>query len=87
MPITGASLCSYEACRSIHTQFSPDGTKLLFISDRSGGEKHLVVCARQKVILFSRKETQNIINLPVDSDGNYVVGSRGIRNFKLWLFP
>ena len=89
MPITGGKPMQFTSGMAFdsHPKFSPDGTKLLFISDRSGGEN---------IWWFSldKKDSLQITKANVDHyqsaewtpDGNYIIGSRGTRNFKLWMF-
>ena len=89
MPITGGKPTQFTSGMAFdsHPKFSPDGTKLLFISDRSGGEN---------IWWFSidKKDSLQITKANVDHyqsaewtpDGNYIIGSRGTRNFKLWMF-
>ena len=89
MPITGGKPSQFTSGMAFdsHPKFSPDGTKLLFISDRSGGEN---------IWWFSldKKDSLQITKANIDHyqsaewtpDGNYIIGSRGTRNFKLWMF-
>ncbi len=89
MPITGGKPIQFTSGMAYdsHPKFSPDGTKLLFISDRSGGEN---------IWWFSldKKDSLQITKANIDHyqsaewtpDGNYIIGSRGTRNFKLWMF-
>ena len=89
MPITGGKPVQFTSGMAFdsHPKFSPDGTKLLFISDRSGGEN---------IWWFSLDKTDStqVTKANIDHyqsaewtpDGNYIVGSRGTRNLKLWMF-
>lgn len=89
MPVTGGKPTQFTSGMAFdsHPKFSPDGTKLLFISDRSGGEN---------IWWFSldKKDSLQITKANIDHyqsaewtpDGNYVIGSRGTRNLKLWMF-
>lgn len=89
MPVTGGKPTPFTSGMAFdsHPKFSPDGTKLLFISDRSGGEN---------IWWFSldKKDSLQITKANIDHyqsaewtpDGNYIIGSRGTRNFKLWMF-
>jgi Tol biopolymer transport system component len=89
MPITGGKPVQFTSGMAFDSnpKFSPDGTKLLFISDRSGGEN---------IWWFSmdKKDSTQVTKANIDHyqsaewtpDGNYIIGSRGTRNLKLWMF-
>lgn len=89
MPFLGGKPTQFTKGMAFDSQpkFSPDGTKLLFISDRSGGEN---------IWWFSldKNDSSQVTKGPTDHyqsaewtpDGNYIVGSKGTRNLKLWLF-
>jgi Tol biopolymer transport system component len=68
-------------------RFSPDGTKISFISDRSGGENIWWFSVDNKDSLqVTKGNTDHYQSAEWTPDGNYLVGSRGTRNFKLWMF-
>lgn len=89
MPISGGKPTQLTQGMAFdsHPKFSPDGTRLLFISDRTGGEN---------IWWFSldKKDSSQVTQVNIDHyqsaewtpDGNYIIGSRGTRNFKLWMF-
>ena len=89
MPVTAGKPTQFTKGMAFdsHPKFSPDGTKLLFVSDRSGGEN---------IWWFSldKKDSLQITKANIDHyqsaewtpDGNYIIGSRGTRNLKLWIF-
>jgi Tol biopolymer transport system component len=89
MPITGGKPVQFTSGMAFdsHPKFSPDGTKLLFISDRSGGENIWWFA-------LDKKDSMQVTKANIDHyqsaewtpDGNYIVGSRGTRNLKLWMF-
>ncbi|HJW29983.1 MAG TPA: hypothetical protein VJ508_12165, partial [Saprospiraceae bacterium] len=65
----------------------PDGSKLLFISDRSGGENIWWFTIDKKDSLqVTKGNTDHYQSAEWTPDGNYIVGSRGVRNLKLWMF-
>jgi Tol biopolymer transport system component/imidazolonepropionase-like amidohydrolase len=89
MPITGGKPTQFTSGMSFdsHPKFSPDGTKLLFISDRSGGENIWWFATDKKDSLqVTKGNTDHYQSAEWTPDGNYIVGSRGTRNLKLWLF-
>ncbi len=89
MPITGGKPTQFTKGMSFdsHPKFSPDGTKLLFISDRSGGENIWWFALDKKDSLqVTKGNTDHYQSAEWAPDGNYIVGSRGIRNLKLWMF-
>lgn len=89
MPITGGKPVQFTKGMAFdsHPKFSPDGTKLLFISDRSGGENiWWFALDKSDSLQLTKGNTEHYQSAEWTPDGNYVVGSRGIRNFKLWLF-
>lgn len=89
MPITGGKPTAFSKGMAFesHPRFSPDGTKLLFISDRSGGDN---------VWWFSldKKDSLQVTKGNDDShqsaewtpDGNYIVTSKGKLMLKLFLY-
>ncbi|MEP2669919.1 MAG: amidohydrolase family protein [Cyclobacteriaceae bacterium] len=89
MPITGGKATQFTSGMAFdsHPKFSPDGKKILFISDRSGGENIWWFSLDMKDSLqVTTGNTDHYQSAEWTPDGNYVVGSRGTRNFKLWLF-
>lgn len=89
MPITGGKPIAFTSGMAFdsHPKFSPDGTKLLFISDRSGGENIWWFSVDKKDSLqVTKGNTDHYQSAEWAPDGNYIVGSRGTRNLKLWMF-
>lgn len=89
MPITGGRPKQFTKGLAFdsHPKFSPDGSKLLFISDRSGGN-NVWWFALDKSDSLQVTEGNTDIYQSADwtPDGNYIVASRGVRNLKLWMF-
>ena len=89
MPITGGTPTAFTQGMAFdsHPKFSPDGTKILFISDRSGGE-NIWWYSRDKKdsTQVTKGNTDHYQSAEWTPDGQYIVGSRGTRNLKLWLF-
>lgn len=70
-----------------HPKFSPDGMKILFISDRSGGENiWWFSLDKSDSLQVTKGNTEHYQSAEWTPDGNYIVGARGTRNLKLWLF-
>ncbi|HEY5822961.1 MAG TPA: amidohydrolase family protein [Cyclobacteriaceae bacterium] len=89
MPITGGKPTQFTKGMAFdsHPKFSPDGTKLLFITDRSGGENiWWFSLDKTDSLQITKGNTDHYQSAEWTPDGNYIVGSRGIRNFKLWMF-
>ncbi len=89
MPIAGGKPVQFTKGMSFdsHPKFSPDGSKLLFISDRTGGENIWWFALDKKDSLqVTKGNTDHYQSAEWAPDGNYIVGARGIRNLKLWMF-
>lgn len=89
MPITGGKPTQFTKGMAFdsHPKFSPDGTKLLFISDRSGGENiWWFALDKSDSLQLTKGNTDHYQSAEWTPDGNYIVGSRGTRNLKLWMF-
>jgi imidazolonepropionase-like amidohydrolase/Tol biopolymer transport system component len=69
-----------------HPSFSPDGKRILFISDRGGAENLWYIDIDKKDTLALTDE--NNIEIPgavYTQDGNYIIYSKGRRNPKLYM--
>jgi imidazolonepropionase-like amidohydrolase/Tol biopolymer transport system component len=89
MPITGGKATQFTKGMAFdsHPKFSPDGKKILMISDRSGGENiWWFAVDRSDSLQVSKGNNDHYQSAEWTPDGNFVVGSRGTRNLKLWLF-
>ena len=89
MPITGGKPEQFTKGMAFdsHPKFSPDGKKLLFITDRSGGENIWWFNLDKKDSLqITKGNNDHYQSAEWTPDGNYIVGSRGTRNLKLFLF-
>lgn len=89
MPITGGKPTQFTKGMAFdsHPKFSPDGTKLLFVSDRSGGENIWWFSLDGKDSLqITKGNTDHYQSAEWTPDGTYIIGSRGTRNLKLWMF-
>ncbi len=89
MPITGGKPVQFTSGMAFdsHPKFSPDGSKILFVSDRNGGENIWWFTTDKKDSLqVTKGNVEHYQSAEWTPDGNYIIGSRGTRNFKLWMF-
>lgn len=89
MPITGGKPVQFTRGLAFdsHPKFSPDGTKLLFISDRSGGNNvWWFALDKSDSLEVTEGNTEIYQSAEWTPDGNYIVAARGVRNLKLWMF-
>ena len=69
-----------------HPRYSPDGKKILFVSDKSGAENLWYIDTEKKDTIQLTKETnQNFVSAEWMPDGNYIVYSKGRRINKLFM--
>jgi len=89
MPIGGGKPVQFTKGLAFdsHPKFSPDGSKLLFITDRSGGENiWWFALDKTDSLQVTKGDSDHYQSAEWTPDGNYIVGSRGTRNLKLWMF-
>ena len=92
MPITGgkATALTHGLAYDAQPRFSPDGKRIVFVSDRSGGENVWLMNADGKDTTALTTGNINMYVSPTFSpDGKYVVVSRSGGTFgtaKLWMF-
>ncbi len=90
MPITGGKATQFTKGMAFdsHPKFSPDGKKILMISDRSGGENICVVRCRQ--IRFAAGVEETMITYQSAEwtpSTEILLWAHAVpRNLKLWLF-
>lgn len=71
----------------VHPRFSPDGKSLVYISDKSGSENIWVMdLESKKETQVSEDKDQHFFSADWSPDGEYIVGARGRRNIKLYLY-
>ena len=69
-----------------HPSFSPDGKRILFMSDRSGAENLWYIDIEKKdTVALTDDNNQNFPGAVYTPDGNYIVYTKGRRNTKLYL--
>jgi Tol biopolymer transport system component len=93
MPIEGGTATALTEGMAYNSQprFSPDGSRLVFVSDRSGGENLWIMSLDKKDTVQLTKGNDNLYTSPEwTPDGKYVVASRSGGPLggaaKLWLF-
>jgi len=89
MPITGGKPVQFTSGMAFdsHPKFSPDGSKILFVSDRNGGENIWWFSLDKKDSLqVTKGNVEHYQSAEWTPDGNYIIGSRGGRIMKLWMF-
>ena len=69
-----------------HPRYSPDGKKILFVSDKSGAENLWYIDTEKKdTVQLTRDVNQNFPSADWTPDGNYIVYSKGRRVNKLYM--
>jgi Tol biopolymer transport system component len=89
MPITGgkATQITKGLAFDTHPRFSPDGKKILFTSDKSGGDNIWWIDLEKKdTMQITRDNNQNYPSAVWTPDGEYIVAARGRLNIKLWMY-
>lgn len=89
MPFEGgkASLVTDGMAYDSHPKFSPDGTHILYISDKDGSDDaYAINLETEEEIKFSGDENDEMVNAEWSPDGDYVVVARGRREHKLWMY-
>lgn len=89
MPIAGGKATQFTKGMAFdsHPKFSPDGKRILMISDRSGGENiWWFNLDGSDSLQVSKGNVDHYQSAEWTPDGNFVIGSRGTRMLKLWMF-
>ncbi|MBU1823236.1 MAG: amidohydrolase, partial [Bacteroidetes bacterium] len=89
MPIGGgkATKITTGLAFDTHPRFSPDGKKILFTSDKSGSDNIWWIDLEKKdTVQVTKDKDQNFFAATWTPDGEYIVGARGRRNIKLYLY-
>ena len=69
-----------------HPRYSPDGKKILFVSDKSGAENLWYIDTEKKdTVQLTKEINQNFVSAEWTPDGNYIVYSKGRRVNKLYM--
>jgi imidazolonepropionase-like amidohydrolase/Tol biopolymer transport system component len=86
MPIAGGQATPLTRGMGVDVQprFSPDGKKVVFVSDRDGGYNLWTLSLDKKdTVQITRGKTNNYESPDFTPDGKYIVATRGT---KLWMF-
>lgn len=92
LPISGGKATRLTSGLAYDAQprFSPDGKRIVFLSDRSGGDNLWIISLDQKDTIQVTKGNDNAYFSPVwTPDGKYIVASKSTSLFgaaKLWMF-
>ncbi|MHB8838330.1 MAG: amidohydrolase family protein, partial [Gemmatimonadaceae bacterium] len=92
MPVTGgkATALTHGMAYDAQPRFSPDGKRIVFVSDRSGGENVWLMNADGKdTVALTTGNTNKYVSPEFEPDGKYVVVSRSGGTFgtaKLWMY-
>ncbi|TAD90612.1 MAG: amidohydrolase, partial [Bacteroidetes bacterium] len=89
VPIAGgkAKAVTKGIAYETHPRFSPDGKKILFTSDRTGGDNIWYIdTEKQDTVQLTRDNTEDFPSAVWTPDGNYIIASRGRRLPKLWMY-
>ena len=67
-------------------RYSPDGQKIIFLSDRNGAENLWLIDSRkQDTVQLTDEQDENFPGACFTTDGEYIVYSKGRRNMKLYM--
>lgn len=88
VPVTGgkATQLTKGLAYDVHPRYSPDGKKILFISDRSGADN--IWCfdiEKSDTLQLTEDNNQNFPGACWTPDGDYIVYAKGRRNMKLYM--
>lgn len=88
VPITGgkATQLTKGLAYDVHPRYSPDGKKIIFISDRSGADNIWCFDTEKKdTVQLTKDENQNFPSACWTPDGDYVVYAKGRLMMKLYM--
>jgi len=89
IPISGgkATQITKGMAYDVHPRFSPDGNSIVFISDKSGSDniwtRNLKTKEEKKI---TKGANQKHFSADWSPDGDYIVGTKGRRNIKPYLY-
>ena len=86
MPFTGgkAEQMTKGMAYDVHPTYSPDGSKILFISDRTGSDNaYILDLPSMEITQMTEESNENMVNGDWSPAGELFVVAKGRRNFKL----
>lgn len=89
IPISGGRATTLTAGiqYDVHPRFSPDGKSLVFISDKSGSDNIWTVdLTTKKSKQITKDKKHNFFSAEWTPDGDYIVGVKGRRNIKPYIY-
>ena len=88
VPVTGgkATALTKGLAYDVHPRYSPDGKKILFISDRNGSDNVWYIDTEKKdTVQLTSDNNQYFPSACWTPDGEYIVYAKGRRNIKLYM--
>ena len=89
LPIEGGKATPFTSgmAYETHPRFSPDGSKILFTSDRAGSDNLWYIDQVQKdTVQVTKDKNGDVPGAAWTPDGKYIVVSKGRRIAKLWMY-
>lgn len=89
IPITGgkATQVTKGMAYEVHPRYSPDGKSIVYISDKSGSDNIWIRDLKTKEeTQLTKSKNQKYTSADWSPDGEYIVGVRGRRNIKPYLY-
>lgn len=88
MPVTGgkATVLTKGLSYDVHPRYSPDGKKILFVSDRSGSDNLWYIDSeKEDTVQLTKESNQNFPGACWTPDGEYIVYTKGRLIHKLYM--
>ena len=89
IPITGgkATKITKGMPYDVHPRYSPDGTSIVFISDKSGSDNIWIMdLETEEQQQLTKDKNQHHFSAEWSPDGDYIIGVKGRRNIKPYLY-
>ncbi|MCW3086713.1 MAG: amidohydrolase [Sediminibacterium sp.] len=88
VPATGgkATAVTTGMAFDAHPRYSPDGKRILFVSDRSGSDNLWYIDSEKKdTVQLTKEQSQDFTSATWTPDGNYIVYAKGRRIVNLYM--